>query len=72
MTFVVYSIIAGLKLICYFLTGFLVMLAEFLHNLVDITILSTLAYTRKLSKKPPDSTHPFGYGLAQDRRGEIC
>ena len=66
VTFAVYTIIAGLKLICYFLTGFLVMLAEFLHNLVDITIFSTIAYTRKLSEKPPDSTHPFGHGLAQN------
>ncbi|ADB57570.1 cation diffusion facilitator family transporter [Archaeoglobus profundus] len=66
VAFAVYTIIAILKLVCYFLTGFLVMFAEFLHNLVDITIFSTIVYTRKLSEKPPDSTHPFGHGLAQN------
>ncbi len=63
---IAYSAVALAKLACYFLTGFLVMLAEFFHNIIDITIFLTLLYTHKLAKKPPDLTHPFGHGLAQN------
>ncbi len=69
ITLISYSIIAFLKLLVYILTGFLVMLAEFLHNLIDIFILITVIYTKRLAEKPPDYTHPLGHGLIQNVGG---
>lgn len=69
VTLATYLLIAFLKLSVYVFTGFLVMLAEFFHTLIDIIILATVVYTRRLAEKPPDYSHPLGHGLIQNVGG---
>ncbi|HKZ83698.1 MAG TPA: cation diffusion facilitator family transporter [Anaerolineae bacterium] len=62
----VYIFILALKLVVYFMTGVMALLAEALHTLSDIFISSFLLVAAIWSRKKADETHMFGYGRAQN------
>ncbi len=71
VTIATYTAIVLAKIVCYVITGYLAILAEALHNLVDITIFATLLYSERLSAKPADHLHPLGHGLAKNLSGVV-
>lgn len=60
--FIVNTVIAIAKFTVAFLTGSAAMLAEAFHSLADTGNQVLLLVGLRLSGKPPDAQHPFGYG----------
>ncbi len=71
LTVATYSAVVLVKFVCYAITGYLAMLAEALHNVVDLLIFSALLYSEKVSAKPADHLHPLGHGLAKNLSGVV-
>lgn len=61
-----YVVIFAMKLVAYFATGFMAMLAEALHTLSDIFIAGFLLIALNYSRKAADKTYMFGYGRAEN------
>jgi cation diffusion facilitator family transporter len=53
----------GVKLLAFFFSGSSVMLVESIHSAIDTLNQCLLLFGLKRGAKPPDSRHPFGYGL---------
>lgn len=66
LTLGLYVVIFALKLLVYFLTGVLALLAEALHTLSDIFVAGFLIVALIWSRKEADEIHMFGYGRAQN------
>lgn len=61
-----YVVVIVLKLIVYFMSGVMALLAEALHTLSDIFVSGFLLFAAYYSRKPADQEHMFGYGRAQN------
>jgi cation diffusion facilitator family transporter len=62
----VYLLVFAMKLIVYFMSGVMALLAEALHTLSDIFISGFLLAATVWSRKEADEVHMFGYGRAQN------
>jgi cation diffusion facilitator family transporter len=60
-----YVLVLALKLVAYFLTGVMALMAEALHTLSDIFVSGLLLAAAYCSRKAADQVHMFGYGRAQ-------
>lgn len=54
------------KMLVFFATGFVAVLAEALHSLTDAAQTLFLLIAAKLSAAPPDHEHPFGHGRGEN------
>lgn len=61
-----YFLVFALKLIVYFMSGVMALLAEALHTLSDIFVSGFLLAAVYYSRKSADQEHMFGYGRAQN------
>ena len=55
--------VAGAKFGAFGLSGSTAMLTEAIHSLVDSADQILLLTGQYRARKPPDRTHPFGYGM---------
>ena len=55
--------IAGVKLAAFVFTGSSAMLTEAIHSSVDTGNQALLLFGMARAARPPDETHPFGYGM---------
>jgi len=61
-----YLLVFASKLVAYFMTGVMALLAEALHTLSDIFVSSFLLFAIYYSRKSADKVHMFGYGRVQN------
>lgn len=61
-----YVVVLALKLIVYFMSGVMALLAEALHTLSDIFVSGFLLAVAYYSRRSADQEHMFGYGRAQN------
>jgi ferrous-iron efflux pump FieF len=66
LTLAVYGAVFAVKLLAYFLSGIVVLLAEALHTLSDIFVSAFLFSASLYSRRKADAVHMFGYGRAQN------
>ncbi len=63
VAFLVNLAVGGIKTLAWFVSGSPSMFSESLHSFGDSMNSIALILGNKFSQKPPDRTHPFGYGL---------
>jgi ferrous-iron efflux pump FieF len=61
-----YVVVLALKLVVYFMSGVMALLAEALHTLSDIFVSGFLLAAAYYSRRSADQEHMFGYGRAQN------
>ncbi len=66
LTLITYIVIFAMKIVVYFLTGIIALMAEAFHTLTDIFVSSFLLVAAVWSRKQADQVHMFGYGKAQN------
>ena len=62
----IYVITVFMKLYGYFISVYLILLADAMHTISDIVIIFLLMYSGIISKKPPDASHPFGHEMVRN------
>src|SRR5512136_2835813 len=65
-TLILYGVIFVMKLVAYFMSGVMALLAEALHTLADIFVSGFLLIAARYSRREADRAHMFGYGRAQN------
>ena len=65
LTLGLYIVILVMKLVAYFLSGVMALLAEALHTLADIFVSGFLLVAMVYSRRKADTEHVFGHGRAQ-------
>ncbi|MEX2393416.1 MAG: cation diffusion facilitator family transporter [Actinomycetota bacterium] len=60
------AVIAGAKLAVGALTGSVAVLGDGLHSALDLALAGLTLFAVRLAAKPPDDTHPFGHGRAEN------
>lgn len=63
---IIYALVFTLKLVIYFFTGVMALLAEALHTLSDLFISTFLLIALVWSRRKADRDHMFGYRRAQN------
>jgi cation diffusion facilitator family transporter len=63
LAFLVNLIIGGLKFVAWIVSGSPSVFSESLHSFGDAVNSIALILGNKFSRRPPDRSHPFGYGL---------
>jgi cation diffusion facilitator family transporter len=58
--------IATAKLVVGVLTGSVAVLGDGLHSAFDVAIACVTLFAVRLAAKPPDDTHPYGHGRAEN------
>jgi cation diffusion facilitator family transporter len=58
--------IATAKLVVGALTGSVAVLGDGLHSAFDVMIACVTLFAVRLAAKPPDATHPYGHGRAEN------
>jgi cation diffusion facilitator family transporter len=61
VAFVSHTVVASLKFLAWGLTGSASMLSSGVHSVASIIDQAALLTGRKLAKREPDDSHPFGY-----------
>lgn len=64
-------LLAGVKALLAFLTGSVALMADALNNFGDLASSTVLIFGYRLSKKPRDAKHPYGYGRLRTIAGLI-
>ena len=62
----VYVFMFAIKLVAYFLTGVLALLAESVHSLTDLVIATFIVVAFVYSRKSADEEHQFGHARAEN------
>ena len=57
--------IAASKLVAFLFTGAASMLAEAIHSFADTGNQGLLMLGSRRARRPPDASHPFGYGTVR-------
>lgn len=60
------AVIATAKLVVGVLTGSVAVLGDGLHSAFDVVIAVVTVFAVRLAAKPPDATHPYGHGRAEN------
>ena len=60
------AVIATAKLIVGVLTGSVAVLGDGLHSALDVAIAGLTLFAVRVAAKPPDATHPYGHGRAEN------
>ena len=60
------ALIAGAKLVVGVLTGSVAVLGDGLHSAFDVVIAVGTVFAVRVATKPPDATHPYGHGRAEN------
>ena len=66
LTVAVYAVVLVMKLVVYFISGVMALLAEALHTLSDLFVSGFLLVALYMARKAPDRVHVFGHGRAQN------
>ncbi len=66
LTIVIYILAMALKLIGFFATGIMVLLADALHTLSDIVVFGLMLAASYWARKEADTEHMFGHERAQN------
>uniref|UniRef100_A0A7J2TGK0 Cation transporter n=1 Tax=Archaeoglobus fulgidus TaxID=2234 RepID=A0A7J2TGK0_ARCFL len=62
----VYLLALIIKIVAYYFSNLLVILADAMHSIADIAFLLILIVASHISKKAADRQHPFGHGLVKN------
>lgn len=60
------AVVASVKLTVGVMTGSVAVLGDGLHSAFDVAIAIVTVLAIRLAAKPPDATHPFGHGRAEN------
>lgn len=63
------ALTGGVELLLAALSGSVGLLGDALHNLSDVSTSGVVVLGFRLSRRPPSSTHPYGYEKAEDLAG---
>jgi cation diffusion facilitator family transporter len=63
------AVTGGIELLLALVSGSVGLLGDALHNLSDVSTSGVVLFGFRLSRRPPSSTHPYGYEKAEDLAG---